>query len=70
MIADNEKWHYCDVEKLSSLFCKVTSKHDGHFYFQIVSTHLGQKINLKKMKMYVKIMNIAIQKCLKKMKVY
>ena len=31
MIIDNEKWHYLAVKKLSLLFCKITSEHDGEF---------------------------------------
>ena len=33
MITDNEKWHYLAVKKLSAPFCRITSKHDGDFYF-------------------------------------
>ena len=29
MITDSKKWHYLAVKKLSTLFCKITSKHDG-----------------------------------------
>ena len=32
MITDNEKWHYLAVKKLSALYCKITSKHDGDVY--------------------------------------
>ena len=29
MITNSKKWHYLAVKKLSTLFCKITSKHDG-----------------------------------------
>ena len=32
MITDSKKWHYLVVKKLSALFCKITSKHDGDLY--------------------------------------
>ena len=32
MITDGEKWHYLAVKKLSALFRRITSKHDGGFY--------------------------------------
>ena len=32
MITDSKKWHYFAVKKISALFCKITSKHDGDFY--------------------------------------
>ena len=32
IIANGEKWHYLAVKKLSALFWKITSKHDGDFY--------------------------------------
>ena len=35
-----------------------------------VPIHLKQKINLKRMKMFVKIMIIVIWKCLEKVKIY
>ena len=33
MITDGEKWHYLAAEKISALFCKITSKNDGDFYW-------------------------------------
>ena len=33
MITDGEKWHYLAVKNLSALFRRITSKHDGDFYF-------------------------------------
>ena len=32
MITDNEKWYYLTVKRLSALFRKITSKHDGDCY--------------------------------------
>ena len=32
MITDDEKWHYLVVKRLSALFRRITSKHDGDFY--------------------------------------
>lgn len=32
MITDNEKMHYLAVKKLSALFSKIISKHDGVFH--------------------------------------
>ena len=33
MITDGEKWHCLAAEKMSALFCKITSKNDGDFYW-------------------------------------
>ena len=33
MITDNEKWHYLAVKKLSTLFSKIISMHNGDFYY-------------------------------------
>ena len=46
MVTDNKIWHYLAVKKLPALFCNITSS--------------GQKINLNSIKLYVKIMSIAI----------
>ena len=32
IIIDGKKWHYLTVKKLSALFSKITSNHDGDFY--------------------------------------
>ena len=62
MIINGEKWHYLAIKKLSPLLKGITSKHDGDssflncHYLTLFSIHLGQKINLKSMKIYVKIM--------------
>ena len=66
MITDGEKWHYLAVKSLPALFRGITSKHEGDFYCLIVFVHTQQKINLKRVKKYVKIMIIAMKKCLKK----
>ena len=70
MITDNRKWHYLAVEKLPALFRKITSKPDGYFYCLNCLHSFSTKINLKSMKVYVKIMTTAISICLKKIKVY
>ena len=31
MITDSAKWHYLAVKKISALFCKMKSKHNGVF---------------------------------------
>ena len=33
MITDSKKWHYLTVKKLSALFCNITSKKNGDFYY-------------------------------------
>ena len=58
MITDGRKWHYLAVKKLSALFCRIISKHDGNFYCLNCLHLLEQKANLKNMKMYVKMMII------------
>ena len=32
MITDRKKWHYFAVKRLSALFRRMTSKHEGDFY--------------------------------------
>ena len=32
MITDGKKWHYLAVKKMSTLFSKITLKHDENFY--------------------------------------
>ena len=64
MITDGTKWHYLRG-KMSVLLRGVTSKHVGDFYC-VNCFHILQKKNLKSIIMYVKIMIIAMQKCLKK----
>ena len=50
MIADNEKWYYLDVKKLSALFCKITSKHGGDFYYLNCLNTFSTKNKLKEHK--------------------
>ena len=60
IITDGKKWHYLVVKKLSALFKGITSNHDGNFYC-LNFLHLFRKKNkLKKHKIYVKVMAIAI----------
>ena len=54
MITDNKKWHYLVVKSLSALFRRKTVS------IQKIKTEIEQKINLKSIKTYVKIMIIAI----------
>ena len=58
MITDGEKWHYVAVKELSALFRGITSKHDGDFY--CLNSHTLQKINLKSIKNFLRIMIIAM----------
>ena len=60
MITDGKKWRYLDVKSLSALVRRITSKHDGEFYCINCFTHLVQKTDSKNIKMYVRIMIIAI----------
>ena len=66
MITDGEKWHYLAVKKIPTLLREVTSKDVGEFYcFNCFHSYSTEK-NLKSIIMYVKIMMILMQKCLKK----
>ena len=47
-------------KKLSALFCKMTSKRDRDFYCLNCLHSFGTKNKQKSMKIYVKIMIIAI----------
>ena len=58
MITDAKKWHYLAVKKLSALLKGVTSKHDGDFYCLNCSILMLQKVSLKRIIMYVKIIII------------
>ena len=61
---DDEKWHYLAVKKFSALFYKNNIKVWWRLFIHLIQTR-----NLKTMRMYVKIMIIAINnrfKCLKK----
>ena len=59
MITDGEKWHYAAVARLSGLLRGVTGNDNGDFYC-LNCFHAEQKINLKNIKKYVKIMIIAM----------
>ena len=50
MITDGEKWHYLAVKSLSSLFRKITSKHEGDFYCLKCFCSYGTENKLKKHK--------------------
>ena len=65
MITDGEKWHYLPVKSLSALFKKITGNNNGDFYCLNCFQHILQKISLKSIKKYARIMIIAMQKCLK-----
>ena len=60
MITDGKKWHYLTEKSLSILFRGITSNHMGDFIAQIVFILTLQKINLKSIVMYVKIMIIVM----------
>ena len=69
-ITDGKKRHYLAVKKLSALLKGIRLNHDGDFYCLNCLHSSKTKINLKNIKMYVKIIIIAINKCLKKMMKY
>ena len=60
MITDGKKWHYLAVKRLSALFSGITWNHKEDIYclncFHIYST----KNKLKSIKVYVKLMIIAM----------
>ena len=60
MIIDGEKWHYLPLKSLPALFRGITGNNNGDFYYLIVSNQILQKINLKSIKKYVRIMIIAM----------
>ena len=60
MITFDEKWHYLTVEKLDALFRRITLNHVRDFYCLNYFHSFSTKIISKSMKMYVKIMTIAI----------
>ena len=64
IITDREKWHYIAVTKLSGLLRGVTGNNNGDFYCLNCFHVIEQKINLKHIKRYVKIVIIVMQKCL------
>ena len=66
MITDDEKWHYLAVKKLSALLRGVISKHIGDFYCLKCFHSYSTEKNLKSVMRYVKIIILALWKCLKK----
>ena len=60
MIADGEKWHYLAVKSLSALFRGITSNHKEDFYCLNCFQPYTTENKLKKHKMYLKIMIIAM----------
>ena len=66
MMKNDKKWHYLAVKKLSALLRGITSKHVRVFNSLNCFHSYSMKKNLRSMKKYVKIMIIAMQKCLMK----
>ena len=60
MITDGEKGHYLVVKSLSALLRGITSNNNGDFYCLNCFHSFTTKINLKSIKMYLKIMIIAM----------
>ena len=54
MISNKEAWHYHTVKNLFALLRRITSKHDGDFYFLKCLHSFGTKPNLNHVKKYVK----------------
>ena len=65
MIPDREKWHYLAIKSLSALFREIAGNNHGGFYCLNCVESYTTENNLKKHKKYVKIMIIAMKKCLK-----
>ena len=66
LITDGKKLHYLTVKSLSALLKGITSKNNGDFYCSNCLHLYRTKDRVKNMEIFVKIMIIAIQKCLKK----
>ena len=66
MITDDKKSHYLAVKSLSALFRGITPKHEGDVCCLNCFGPYRNENKLKNMKKYVKIMIIAMFKCLKK----
>ena len=60
IITDGKKWHYLPVKSFSALFCKISSSHKEDFYCLNCFHSYVQKINLKNIKVYAKIIIIAM----------
>ena len=50
MITDGDKWHYLAVNDVSTLHRRITSKHNGDFYFLNYFYSHSTKYKLKKHK--------------------
>ena len=59
MITCGKTWHYLPVKKLSAFLRKITSNHVGDFYC-LSFLHSYATEDLKSIKMYAKIMIIAM----------
>ena len=59
MITCGKTWHYLAVKKLSAFLRQITSNHVGDFY-SLSSLHSYTTEDLKSIKMYAKIMIIAM----------
>ena len=66
MISNGENWHYLVVKNLPGLLKGITSSHNEDFYCLNCFHSYRTKNKLKEHKKYVKIMIIAMQKCLLK----
>ena len=60
IITTNKKYHYLFVKRLSALLKGITSKHDGGFYCLNCLYSFRAENALKNMKMFGKIMTIAM----------
>ena len=70
MITDGKKWHYLLVKRLSALLNKIACNYEGGFYCLNCFYFFKTENELTNMKMYVKIMNIAMYKCQIKIIIY
>ena len=66
MISDSQKWHYLVVKNLSGLLIGMTSNHKEDFYCLNYFHSYRKENKLELHKKYVKIMIIAMKKCLLK----
>ena len=63
MTTDGKKWHYLAVKSMSKLLRGIISNHFGDSYCLNFFHSYSTKIKLKKMKEYVMIIIIVMQKC-------
>ena len=66
MITDGEKWHYQTVKNLPGLLRGITSTHKEDIYCLNCFHSYRTKNKLEVHKKYVKIITIAMYKCLLK----